>query len=466
MHHRTAAAALVLLLLTGCREEDGFIGGPGGARAYVTSDPGGAEIFVDSKQTGRFTPDTITGLTGRHDLTVRLDTLDTSYRYTAQIVLSNPDSIAQVAGPLTVRCSTTVCYRDLFRHYAANRLRFAVNPAGTLFLADGSGGGLVWPSPTNNSYASGGIPMFSAIMRGDTVALGIYDTNYLAGRPVPQIVQDGERVWLQQATWIVPPADVLQFSTVRGIRIEESVLSTRTVDDVVIIKLVFHNITDQPLYRLVDPFLPVAGVTFENAYVGFALDPDIGTSTDDMLSYDSDLDMAFAYDARFDEDDFGGGFNRAPGLVGLRMIDAPPTVSVIMNGWSRQQSGGDWFAGMVNEGSGWGMMSGRRVYAPDHSSPRIGHLPPGSSDVRLVVSAGPFTLAPGDSAAITVAVVVAQPLEGTFTPGTLVDPGNPLDPNRVLNRIATRLFERARAAEGMLNEQLKVESLKSKATNF
>jgi hypothetical protein len=242
----------------------------------------------------------------------------------------------------------------------------------------------------------------------------------------------------------------LQFATVRGIRIEESILSTRTVDDVVVVRLVFHNITADPLYQLVDPFMPAGGITFRSAYVGFALDPDIGTTTDDLLSYDLDLNLAFVYDARFEESGFTGVYRQQPGLVGLRMLDAPPTATIVMNGWARQVGvGGDWFAGMANEGTGWGMMSGRRVYAPDHAHARIGHLPTGAGDMRIVVSAGPVDLAPGDSTAITVAIMVATPAEGTFVSGSPADPGNPLDPTRALYRIAEPLFDRARAAEAV-----------------
>lgn len=439
-------------MLAGCRDDDGFMGGVGGSRAFVTSDPAGGRILVDGRETGRLTPDTITGLSGRHDLAVRLDTLDTSYRYSAQLTLSEPDSTANVAGPLTVRCTTDDCYQNLARSHAANRLRFVTNPAGFLFRTDVIGTGLIWPATTNNRYASGGMPVFAARVYDDSIALGIFDTHYLAGRPVPEVEDDGERVWLRQTTWIVPPGSALPLVTVRGIQILESMLSTAAVDDVIVLRLVFTNITSEPLYQLVDPFMPEAGVTFHSAYVGFVLDPDIGASADDFLSYDPDLDLAFVYDARFEDAGFGGGYRNQPGLVGLRMLDAPPGANVVLNGWPRRVPGGDWMAGTANEGTGWGMMSGRRVYEPAHADLRIGYLPPAPADLRIMVSAGPLTLAPGESVAITVAVVVAAPQAGTFTSGTRIDPGDPFDQSRPLHAIAQRLFARARAAEALLPE--------------
>ena len=132
MPRRYAALFLAVLTLGGCREDDDFVGAPGGARAYVTSDPPGARILVDNRETNRVTPDTITGLSGRHTITVRMDTSRTSYGYTAQVMLLDPDSTAVVEGPLLVRCSTEVCFRQQFRQHTVNRVRFAVNPAGTL----------------------------------------------------------------------------------------------------------------------------------------------------------------------------------------------------------------------------------------------------------------------------------------------------------------------------------------------
>lgn len=451
MKHPIRALLLLALVLAGCRENDSFVGAPDGARAYVTSDPPGARVLVDNKETGRITPDTITGLSGRHTITARLDTSRTSYGYTAQVMMINPDSIATVQGPLLVRCSTEVCYRQQFRHHTVNRMRFAVNPAGMLFLTDGTGDGITWPTGTTNSYVSGAVPLFAGLIGGDTVALGIWDTQYLAGRPAPDIEQEeGQRITIRQTSWIVPPQNLLLIRTVRGIRVDETIVSSAAVDDVVVVRLVFRNVTADPLYRLVDPFVPAAGLTFTNAYVGFGLDPDIGTSTDDMISYEPTLSLAYAYDSRFDESSFTGGHRNAPGLVGLRMLDSPPGTNVFLNGWARQTSSStDWVAGTVNEGIGWGMMSGRRVYAPNHSLPTIGHLPPQSGDMRLLVSAGPLTLAPGDSAAISVAVVIASPVEGTFTANTNVDPGDPTDATRPLFRIAANLFERALGAEAL-----------------
>lgn len=448
---RFREAALFALAIAGCRVSDGTINGPGTGRAYIVSDPSGARILIDGRETGRVTPDTVPGLSGTHDITVQKDTLGAVYGFTARVQMLRPDSIVDISGPLLLRCADPLCLSNLFHYYAANRLRFATNPVGNFFVRTGQANGLIWPSVSNNSYASGAIPVFAGVTGGDTLALGIYDTGYLAGRPAPTVTQTPDEVRIEQSTWILPSADVINRATIRGIRVDEQIVSVASEDDIVIVRLVFHNISADPLYRAVDPFVPVNGVTYTDAWVGVALDPDIGVPTDDMISYDPDLNLAFAYDARFDESQYSSGFNTKPGLVGLRMLEVPDDAIVVLNGWASQGAGSaDWFAGRSNERLGWNMLSGLRPFAPAHADRRIGHLPPAPGDMRVTVSAGPFRLAPGDSAAVTVAVVIAEPVPNTFTSGVLFDPGNPTDRTRTLYATAQQLFARATAASTVL----------------
>ncbi|MGH7503155.1 MAG: hypothetical protein ACREL7_15625 [Longimicrobiales bacterium] len=291
LRHALATSVLALTLLNGCREEDGPLTPNSGSRVVVVSDPSGAPIFVDNQATGLRTPDTLRGLGGRHDISVRLDTLNATYGFTTRVFLSETDSAVRIEGPLVNRCAESVCFNAQFRYYTANRVRFATNPVGNLFLRGGTGGdGLIWPSLSNNSYASGGMPAFAGVLGSDSVAIGIYDHAYLAGRPVPAVTQVPERIDLTQTTWIVPPANNLQRVTVRGIEITEYVTATTAVDDVVVIRLVYRNITNQPLYTALDPTVPPGGRTFENAWLGFLFDPDVGTANDDALSYEPELD--------------------------------------------------------------------------------------------------------------------------------------------------------------------------------
>jgi hypothetical protein len=449
----SARLGLTLLLaasLWGCREGDGPLV-PGDARVSVASDPPGARILLDGRHTGLRTPDTVRGLSRRHDVAARLDTLGIAYGFLAQVVAS-ADELAEVFGPLVMRCGTEVCWDQHHRLHSPFRIRFATNPVGALFLRAGRGGGLFWPAQSSHSYVSGGMPVFAALTDArDTVALGVYDQRYLAGRPTPTTTSDGARFDLTQSTWVLPPVEALTYRTARGIEVEQHASAVAAAEDVVIVRLVFRNISRSRAYRAVDPIVPSAGVSYDAAYIGFALDPDIGGPANDWVSYAPGLDLVFAYSSNLRVMEFGGDARAAPGLVGLRMLDAPDGATVVLNGWAHGGGAGhtDWRAGSANERAGWGMLSGLQPYAPAHAHRRIGHLPPVPGDVRISISAGPVRLHPGDEAEITFALLLAAPVPDTYTSGTPVEPGDPFDGARTIARVAGNLFElAARAAQG------------------
>jgi hypothetical protein len=443
------------VLVGGCRESDGPTGPrTGGARVFITSEPSGARIIVDGDDTRQRTPDTVAGFSGEHDVQVRLDTAGVTYEYNVLISVDARDTVVhRVHGPLSRQCAfsldLTDCYERLHKYRTGADIRFALNPLGSIFLHNGSGGGAFWPSATSNSYMSGGIPVFTALVSGRAVSLGAYDHGYLAGRPAPVSTSATGSATLRQPAWVLPPTrqHLALVATVRGIEIREEITTADNVSGVVLIRLTFRNITDTPEYLVADPVLET-GITYTDAYIGLALDPDIGEADDDWLSYDADLDMAFAYDARFAESGFTGGSATAPGLVGLRALRAPIGTTVILNGWNNRA---DWIAGTTTEAAGFGMLSGRSVFEPAHEHPRIGHLPPEQGDLRLSVTAGPLTLAPGAQAEIVLAVAFAPPATSTFVSGTLVPPGDPLDVGRALYRIAAPLRERMVAAQSLLD---------------
>jgi len=134
--------------------------------------------------------------------------------------------------------------------------------------------------------------------------------------------------------------------------------------------------------------------------------------------------------------------------VGVRVLEAPPGMSPILSAWPRSA---DWLPGTVGESTGWGWLAGQQDEKyPRHPDDRIGYAPTGPDDYRILTSAGPLRLAPGESATLTVAVVIAEPEPGTFTPGQTIGPGDPLDPNRQILRVAEGLRQRAIAAEELL----------------
>jgi hypothetical protein len=449
---RSACCALLIVAgLAACGDDsDPIRPGGGAAIVEIDSDPRGASIFVDGQDRRKVTPDTLRGLSGNHEFIVRRDSAGASYGYRIQLRIAG-DSVTRINGPLMLtRCSQQGC--PLISEHTVSRIRFSRSPAGPLFHQAGTGGGAFWPGTTSNSYVSTGVPVFAMQIGQNPFALGIYDHEFLAGRPFPQVTSAAGAFSLRQNFWLIPPPVLLDFPTVRGLEVSEEVIGTPGIDDAIVVRVVFRNITNRPAYQAADPIVPPAGLRFDSAYIGFAVDPDIGNADDDLFAYDPELNSVFVYDAAFLETAFAGGASTAPALVGLRVLEAPAGARRILNGWPRVFSGfsADWSAGTESEFAGWLILSGRNTYQPDHADNTIGHLPATNlNDMRIAVSAGPLTLAPGDSAVLRVALAFADPAPGTFTSGTVVNSGSPDEPNRTIMQIAAPLRAKLRAAEGI-----------------
>ena len=442
-------AAVATFVAGACQDDDDAVVPWENTRVSITSDPEGGIIEVDGTNTGRLTPATLSNLVGRHTIVVRLEADGIPYGYRADVDVRG-DSVHRITGPLMYQCVSPTCPLSTVRERDLGNVRVATQPNGALFTRQASGQGLRWPiSGTIDSYASTGLPLVGMITSGsrDTLALGIYDTEYLTGRPQPLVTTSGDTTRVRQPMWIVPPTDAIldNIPTVRGIEVEEELIGT-TGSDVVLLKLTFRNITNRETYRAADPVVPPAGLTFDQAYVGFALDPDIGTPGDDMVTYEPALDLVYAYDHNFLEDGFNTANSARPALVGLRLVAAPAAATKLMNTWpvAIGTQSGDWHAGTISEPNGYGILNGWRSVTPDFPGQQIGHVPGVGGDYRMWVGAGPLTLAPGDAVSITVAIIMAWPVQGEFTAGQPVPPGDPDVQGRQIQRIAATLIERAR----------------------
>jgi hypothetical protein len=459
---RRGALVLLLLLFSACREADGPAeAGANSPRFLLTSSPNGAAITIDNRSTGRMTPDTIALRVGDRRIELRLDAADFIYTYSAILRVERSDDVPEIELPLALQCGsgTTACSTAARRYHNAGGIRFAASGTGSMFFATGTGQGLFYPAGTTNSYVSSGMPVLAGVAStGDrTVANGVFDHHALAGRPAPDVVRAGVDFGLAQTAWVAPPLNAaLTSNTVRAIEVQQQVIARDDVDGVLLVRVVFRNISDTPLIRAYAPHMPAGAVTYSNTWIGYAIDADIGSAGDDWVSYDPDMRMVFTYDANFSETGFVGEAATAPGLVGLRVLRAPAGTSVLLNSWRScppSQSctnAGDWIVGSLDEAKGYGMLSGSSVYAPAHADPRVGHLPPDPADMRMSVSAGPLTLAPGGSAEIVIALAIAPPRSGTFTSGSQAAPGDPLDTGRALYQVAENMRARMIAAEGLL----------------
>jgi hypothetical protein len=447
MRNRIAVICTLSLLLPACREGDGPADpSVTDARIYLASSPNGAQITIDNRNTGQITPDTVSLRRGDRAVQLRLDSAGYRYDFGALIEVERTDSVHVLTLPVGLQCltETGTCVTGARTQHDAAGIRLAASARGSLFHWGGSGQGIIWPTATTNSFASSGMPLFAGLAHDVPVALGMYDQFMLVGRPVPRVTRNGGAFRLEQETWVLPPlAGAVRPTTVRGLLIEQEVLAHDDVSGVIVVRLNFRNISDDPLVHRFAPHIPTEPVTYSNAYIGFALDPDIGAAGDDWLSYDLDLDMVFAYDADFAESTFGADAG-SPALIGMRVLEAPAGTTVLLDSWS---STGDWSAGSLSEVNGYRILTGEASYAPDHQHPQIGHLPPGSREVRMAVSAGPLTLEPGDEALIVIAIALAPPNAGTFSSGTVMSPGDPLDTGRPLYAAAANLRGRMIAAE-------------------
>lgn len=448
-----ATVAVAIFLAVACGDDLDRPTGPGGefrAAIAVDSDPPGGRIFLNGEDSERVTPDTLQEVEeGPHDVSIVLDTLGWEYSIGAR-VQAIADTVIAVRGPLVTRCLSLSCVRGDRR----GGLDIAVRPIPSLFYVEGQGEGVRWPVGTGNSYASTGTPVLAGIVgtgegAGDTIAVGPYDHRYFAGRPAPEI-GSGADTGIRVPAWLLPPRSVIASgrSAPRGLEVVSTLTpgSAVGIDDLVYVRFVLRNISDSTLYRSVDP-IPEAGrgLDLVELWPGFALDFDIGISEDDMVTYVPDEDLAIGYDSDFSEEEYGSGWSTRPALVGLRMVEAPPEASrVTLNAWQRNL---DWSADETNESFGLLWLSADEGAAVDHPDPRIGVAPDSAADYRMSVATGPLALAPGDSIAYTVAVLLAEPVPGTFTSGTVVSPGDPADGGRAIVGVADALIRKAREAK-------------------
>ena len=437
---------LAILALAGCRGADKPTGVSANSRVEVSSDPSGAQIILDSNPTGKVTPDVLYDLSGTHEILVRMDKDGVTYGYRTQAAFKG-DSLVKIYGPLTMRCTEVTCSVNFQKYHDLNDLRVSTNPNGALFYYNGTGSGMYYPAGFPNGYAAIGMPAIAMLSgtRPDTLALGPYNLDYLGGRPSPVITKTADKYSMTQTTWILPPTNLIVSSpstpTVRGIQVDEELLSSTSQSGTAFVKLTFTNITNKASYQAADPIVPSVGLKYDSVYVGLVLDADIGDAADDAVTYEPALDMVYMYDMDFRDGSFTSAWVDKPALVGLRIMSTTAPAR-ILNAWP---SSSDPHSGDASERFGWGYLSGHRSQAPDYPGAQIGMTPNVPGDYRMSVSAGPVSLAPGESTSIVVAIIVADPVVNTFQPGNLVFPGDPLDTTRTIRKIAAGLIDRARS---------------------
>jgi len=309
---------------------------------------------------------------------------------------------------------------------------------------------LEWPgNDSNTDYGGGGrlllAGMFDAsagAQAGDTISTQVYDEAWVGRRPMSQS-SNGSRQVMQLEYW---GHSRYRTETIQGLSVTETLIAvdSATVEDVLFIRFEIENVSNDERYRRFYPWIPEEGYTYESLYVGFGFDVDVGDSDSDLGTFDPALGLSFMYDAYFMDAALGDYSNR-PALVGLVTVEPPAGATERTHTFWRHVD--DWDDADRHDFA-WRLLAGRLAPGDpiqDHPSPVIGYQGTEPTDYRLTEAFGPLRLAPGETITYAVAILLAEPVPGTYTPGTMVPPGDPTDPNRQILVIADNL--RALAAQ-------------------
>jgi hypothetical protein len=165
------------------------------------------------------------------------------------------------------------------------------------------------------------------------------------------------------------------------------------------------------------------GNTLTDAYLSQWSDPDLGGFTDDLVGCDTTLSVGFVYNATNNDEQYGG----QPPSVGYDFLQGPKVGATFLglasfnaypNGGGPQDSVEtyNYMKGLNGDGTPvidpiTGLPTPFNVSGDPVS--HTGFLDSAPSDRRLMLSSGPFTMAPGDSQEVVVGIVIAQGTSNT-----------------------------------------------------
>ena len=445
---RALTACAIAVGLAACTEARDRPTVPFTGDLAIFSEPSGASIRLDSRGTGTTTPDTINATSGAHELDLLLDAgSDEIFRWTQDVVV--PEERLGVVNaaleggcvrdcPFSLERGRVIC---IFNTRGDTCASFFSGVPALRWLGDQGGGG--------GDYGSGGRLLAAAIMgsdagaqAGDTLATQFFRDAWTGRVPVSTAV-DGRREVVQLEYW----ATARFFgSSILGLAVEETIVAvdSATVEDIVFVHFRVTNVSNDPRYQVIYPVFPTSGATFVELYLGFGLDADVGAAADDLASFEADSRLGFIYDADFSDSELGA--SGPPALVGLLTLEAPAgTADRTLTLW---RSSDDWDDGSVHDRA-WRILAGKlgpMDPIADHPSPDFGFVSDDPADYRLTEGLGPFSLAPGESVELAVALLFARPTPGSFTEGQVVTPGDPIQGGRPILDVAADLLDLAAAA--------------------
>jgi hypothetical protein len=445
------AAALALTVLaaaaSGCFSERSRPTVPIFGDLVVLSDPVGAEISVDGRGVSATTPATLRGIeSGVHTLELVYTPGPAELFAWSDTVVVPEEALDTVDAALEGGCGRN-CPFLIDRGRIVCRSTGRGDTCASVFF-DGVEA-LVWPGGGGGAYGAGGRLLLAGIVApgagpsaGDTMATQVYDVAWTGRAPMKRS-ESGRRQVMELAYWGTAR---YRTESLQGLAVKQTVVAvdSAVAEDMLFLRFEIENVSDDPRYRDIYPWVPEGGYTYDELYVGFGLDADVGGSDNDLGSFDPDLDLSFIYDAFFQDPALDTLADR-PALVGVVAIEPPAGAARrTFTVWRR---GDDWDDGDRHDFA-WRLLAGRLAAGDpigDDPDPEIGYVGTSPDDYRTIEAFGPLRLAPGDKIELTVALLLAEPVPGTYTPGTLVPPGDPRDPGRQILAVAGDL--RALAAE-------------------
>ncbi len=163
------------------------------------------------------------------------------------------------------------------------------------------------------------------------------------------------------------------------------------------------------------------GNSLEDAYVSLWSDPDLGGAagfTDDLVGCDTTLDLGYVYNATNND----GGYGSSPPACGFVLLRGPATGSdtLRMTAFTKYINGTDPTANLDSYNHMQGLFAdGSPIVDPTtgfetrfmHSGEPVsgmGWLDSNPADRRMMVSSGPFHMAPGDTQQVEYAIAIGQ----------------------------------------------------------
>ena len=295
-----------------------------------------------------------------------------------------------------------------------------------------------WPTP-------GSIPDFPFLS-------GIIDDTSMFN---PVLI--GRKSASQQDSWVAywdgDPAKTGGRTHPMGIVVEQRTMAwnyPEGAESVIFLIYKFTNATNNPTFQQINETrygiqLPDGGWTFDSLYVAYDSDPDVGaTATNNYATGILPFNLGLAYEGPFYDPNFiypstlfhAPFFPNAPGIVAMKYLKSPVNPAtgeeVGLTSLSQHTNGGA-FPDPNTVERGWRYISlntdaGKGDPSCNVTVPLACYLANTVSDVRLFIGSGPFSLGPGESSTIAVAMyaaaTVATPLI-TVAPDADNKPGIP-----------------------------------------